>query len=65
MVLGAEVLRAKCTKADHRSLEVVAVIETEENFTISSYGETKNVEAFITLQVERAGKNSRETLMTV
>lgn len=60
MVLGAEVLRAKCTKADHRPLEVVAVIEIEENHTVvSSYGETKNVEAFITLQVERAGKNSQ------
>lgn len=59
MVLGAEVLRAKCTKADHRPLEVVVVIEIEENYTISLYGETKNVEAFITLQVERAGKNSQ------
>lgn len=64
MVPGAEVLRVECTKADQRPLEKVAVTKTELYYSMSC-GETKNVEALITLQIERAGKPvSRETILT-
>lgn len=64
MVPGTEVLRAECTKADQRPLGKVAVIKTELYYSMSC-GETKNIEALITLQVERAGKPvSRKTILT-